>query len=126
MIARRRVRQEAESQRERGSEASLGRTRLLESSEIVLRKFLGRCLLDNSDHFLIAAELRGEKTKQKKQKKNQAKKRIEQHRKETRKKEKIVYIDRYNIKPISSVCSAIGLLFSFVSFAAGTTEESQV
>jgi hypothetical protein len=64
-----RERQETESQRERGSEASLVRTRLLESSEIVLRKFLGRCLLANSDHFLIAAELRGEK-KQKKNKKS--------------------------------------------------------
>jgi hypothetical protein len=66
MTARRRERQETESQRERGSEASLVRTRLLESSEIVLRKFLGRCLLANSDHFLIAAELRGEKNEKKK------------------------------------------------------------
>ncbi len=123
MTARRRERQETESQRERGSEASLARTRLLESSDIVLRKFPGRCLLANSDHFLIAADLRGET---KKKKKIQAKKKkIEQHRKKTRKKEKIVYrLIQY--KTYKQCLQPNWSVVFLCEFAAGTTEESQV
>jgi len=125
--ARRRERQpETESQRERGSEASLARTRLLESSDIVLRKFLGRCLLANPDHFLIAAEFRGEKKNKQKRKTIQAKKKkISQHRKKTRKKEKIVYRS-IQYKTYKQCLQRNWSVVFLCEFAAGTTEESQV
>ncbi len=81
-------------------------------------------MLANSGHFLIAAELRGGK-KTKNKKKIQAKKRIEQHRKKTRKKEKIVY-RTIQYKTYKKCLQRNWSVVFLCEFAAGTPEESQV
>jgi hypothetical protein len=71
--------------------------------------------------------LRGEKKKEKRKKREeiQAKKRIEQHRKKTRKKEKIVY-RTIQYKTYKQCLQRNWSVFFLCEFAAGTIEESQV